>query len=195
MNGLDILLLAIIAASGIMSFRVGLIREAFALGALLIGLLAAVVLGRSLGSAIPNVLGNAVASQVVFFLVCFLVAYLVVTLIGSAIARLVKNLHLSWADHLLGLAFGLLRGAILVLLLLAGLTLVMPELLPKHPGVLNGSAVFRAADGPLGVVAQVLPERAGEALRERQELYRGLREREASHERRRGEDSAHPMGL
>jgi uncharacterized membrane protein required for colicin V production len=195
MNGLDILLLAIIAASGIMSFRVGLIREAFALGALLIGLLAAVVLGRSCGSLIPDVLGNPVATQVVFFVVCFLVTYVIVTLIGSAISRLVKNLHLHWADHLLGLAFGLLRGVIVVLLLLAGLTLVLPELLPKHPGVLNGSMVFRAADGPLQVVAQVLPEKAAEALRERQTLYRDLRAREASHQEKRTEDSAQPMGL
>jgi len=194
-NGLDIVLLAIIATSGIMSFRVGLIREAFALGALLIGLLAAVIVGRSLGSSIPNVLGNQVASQVVFFLVCFLVTYVIVTLIGSAIARLIKNLNLHWADHLLGLAFGLLRGAILVLLLLAGLTLVMPTLLPKHPDVLNGSAVFRAADGPLQVVAEILPEKAGEALRERQELYRGLREREGSREEPRRGGSPVPMGL
>jgi membrane protein required for colicin V production len=195
MNGLDIVLLAVIAASGIMSFRVGLIREAFSLGALLIGLLAGVVLGRTYGAAIPDVLGNAVATQVVFFLVCFLVVYLIVTLIGSAIARLVKNLHLHWADHLLGLAFGMLRGIIVVLFLLAGLILVMPTLLPKHPDVLTGSAVFRAADVPLRVLAQVLPEKAAEALRERHELYRDLRAREATHEEKRGEDSALPMGL
>ena len=71
MNALDILLLAIIAVSGLLSIRVGLIREAFALGALLIGLLAAVVLGRVYGPRIPDVVGNPVATQVLFFLASF----------------------------------------------------------------------------------------------------------------------------
>ncbi len=195
MNGLDIVLLAIIGVSGIMSVRVGLIREAFALGALLIGLLAAVVLGRSYAGSIPDVVGNPAATQVMFFLVSFLVVYLLVTLIGSMIARLVKNLHLGWADHLLGLAFGLLRGAIVALLLMTGLILVLPTLLPKHPEILTKSAIYRASGGPLRVFAQVLPEKAAEALRERDVLYRQLQTREGSRDEQREEDSPAPMGL
>jgi membrane protein required for colicin V production len=195
MNGLDILLLAVIGASGVMSFRVGLIREAFALGALLIGLLAGVVLGRAYAAAVPDVVGNPAATQVLFFLACFLIVYILVTLIGSLIARLVKSLRLGWADHLLGLTFGLLRGTIVTLLLLAGLILVLPDLLPRHPEILTGSAVFRVAGDPLRVFAQVLPEKAAEALRERHELYRDLRTREGKEEQERREDSPAPMGL
>ncbi len=186
MNALDILLLAIIAVSGLLSFRVGLIREAFALGALLIGLLAAVVLGRVYGDRLPDVVGNPVATQVLFFLATFLVFYVLVTLVGSLIARIIKAMSLGWADHLLGFAFGCLRGAILVLLVLAGLTLVLPDLLPKHPGVLGGSAVYRAADAPMRALASVLPEKVGEALRERHDRIKDQRpERDRDDERRR----------
>ena len=73
MNVLDIVVLVLVGISGIMSFRVGLIREVFALGALLIGLLAAVVLGRAYGSRIPDLVGAEWATQVLFFFVCFLV--------------------------------------------------------------------------------------------------------------------------
>lgn len=195
MNGLDVLLLAVIGVSGVMSFRVGLIREAFALGALLIGLLAGVVLGRAYAASIPDFVGNPAATQVLFFLASFLVVYILVTLIGTAIARLVRNMHLGWADHLLGLTFGLLRGSIVVLLLLAGLVFVLPDLVPKHPEVLTDSAVFRIAGGPLRVFSQVLPEKAAQELRERHQLYHDLRARRGAEEREHEDDSPAPMGL
>ncbi len=170
MHTLDILLLVVIGISGLLSFRVGLIREAFALGALLIGLLAAVVLGRVYGSHLPDLIGGQVATQVVFFFVCFLLFYILVILLGLMIARLIKTMQLRWADHLLGFLFGAIRGAILGLMVLAVLTLVLRE---GHPFLAKSSG-YRLADAPLRVLTVLLPEKAEEALRERHQLYRKL---------------------
>ncbi len=167
MTPLDILLLVIIGVSGILSLRIGLIREAFALAALLIGLLAAIVLGRSYGHQVPDWIGNPVATQVLFFLVCFLLFYLVVVLIGATLARLIKAIKLRWMDHLLGFVFGTLRGAIVVLLLLAGLTLV----LPKGSPILAESRLYGGAREPIRMLAKMLPEKVEEALRQRHEIY------------------------
>jgi membrane protein required for colicin V production len=170
MNELDVVILVIIGVSGLMSFRVGLIREAFALGALLIGLLAAIVLGRVYGSEIPDLIGTRWATEVVFFLVCFLVFYLIVTLLGSMIAKLIKAMQLRWVDHLLGFLFGCVRGAILAVLILAALTLVLPE----RSTLLAHSSGYSLARGPLRVLARMLPEKAEEVLRRRHEIYRDL---------------------
>ncbi|MCK4306025.1 MAG: CvpA family protein, partial [Candidatus Eisenbacteria sp.] len=72
MNELDVVILVIVGISGLMSFRVGLIREVFALGALLIGLLGAVVIGRTYASQIPDFMGCAWATEILFFFICFL---------------------------------------------------------------------------------------------------------------------------
>lgn len=170
MTLLDILLLAIIGVSGILSLRIGLIREAFALAALLIGLLAAIVLGQTYGNDIPDWIGNPVATQVLFFLVCFLVFYLLVVFVGAAIARLIKAIKLRWMDHLLGFVFGAIRGAIIVVLLLAGLTLV----LPKGNSLLAESRLYGYAEEPIEMLAKMLPEKAEEALRHRHEILRRL---------------------
>ncbi len=167
MTVLDVLLLIIIGVSGILSLRIGLIREAFALAALLIGLLAAVVLGRTYGNQVPDWVGNPVATQVLFFLVCFLVFYLLVVFVGSMLTRLIKAIKLGWMDHLLGFLFGAIRGSIIALLLLAGLTLVLPK---GHP-VLADSLLYGYAREPLKVLARMLPEKAEEALRRRHEIY------------------------
>lgn len=171
MAPLDIIVLVIVGISGVMSFRVGLIREAFALGALLIGLLAAVVLGRVYGSVLPEIIGNAVVTQALFFLLCFLVFYVGITLLGAAIARLIKAMKLRWVDHLLGIVFGCVRGALLVILLLGGLTLILPE---EHRFLANSTS-FRIAEEPIRVLAKLLPEKVEEALENRHAIYRGLR--------------------
>ncbi|MCK4303643.1 MAG: CvpA family protein, partial [Candidatus Eisenbacteria sp.] len=103
--------------------------------------------------------------------ICFLAFYLLVTLLGSMIVKLIKTIHLRWVDHLLGFTFGLLRGAILTVLVLGALTIVIPE---GHP-FLAQSVGYRMADGPLRVLGQMLPRAAEEILRERHEVYRELR--------------------
>ncbi|MCK4414520.1 MAG: CvpA family protein [Candidatus Eisenbacteria sp.] len=168
MNALDIIALAIIAASGLMSFRVGLIREVFALGALLVGLFGAVVLTRAVASRLPVFFDSPAVTEVLCFLALFLAVYLVVSLVGSMIARAIRSIRLGWLDHLLGFVFGCARGAIVVLLLLIGLTLVLPE---GHPVLRQSHA--RALAGPsIELFAGLLPERAGALLQERHEKLR-----------------------
>lgn len=168
MNALDIIALAIVAISGLMSFRVGLIREVFALGALLIGLFGAIVLTRGLAGQLPVFFDSQAVTQVLCFVVLFIAVYLIVSLIGSMIARAIRAIHLGWLDRLLGFLFGCARGALVVLLLIIGLTFVLPE---RHPLLERSHA--RALAGPaIELFAELLPERAGELLRERHDKLR-----------------------
>ncbi|MBD3235175.1 MAG: hypothetical protein GF330_00535 [Candidatus Eisenbacteria bacterium] len=170
MNVVDVVVLAIIAISALLSLRVGLIRELFALGSLLIGIAGAAVLSRTYGNQIPDLLGNSVATQVAFFAVCFLGVYLLVGLIGRLIARTLRVMRLGAFDHLLGLVFGAVRGALIAFLLLALLVFILPQ---DH-ALLRGSHAYDYARGPLRSFAELLPDRAREVLRQRPKLDRLL---------------------
>jgi len=163
MNALDIVLLALVGISGLMSLRIGLIREVFALGALLIGIFGAIVLTRTLAPGLPELLGSAVATEVVFFLVVFLALNIMVSLLGSFITRLIRTVHLGWLDRMLGLFFGCVRGALIALLVVIGLTYVLDQ---RHPLLVESRAV-RLSEGAVEVFAELLPPAARDELLER----------------------------
>lgn len=163
MNLLDIIALAIICISALVSLRVGFLREMFALASLLLGLLGAVILGRIYGDRIPNVLGDRAATQVAFFIVSFLIVYLIVGLLGGVAARASRTLKLGALDHLLGFAFGIVRGALLCFLLIVLLALI----LPANSRLLSRSRAYAYAQGPMRVFASLLPDAAASALDDR----------------------------
>jgi membrane protein required for colicin V production len=171
MNLLDVVVLALIGISGLMSLRVGLIREVFALGALLLGLFGAVVLGRGYAASIPDFLGNRVATQLVFFLASFLIIYLLISLLGSVFGRLLSAMHLRSVDRLLGFLFGAVRGAILAFLVMLGLVFILPD---DH-SLLVGSRAYALAEKPMRVFSELLPEQARKALQEKPTLKEILR--------------------
>lgn len=169
MNLLDILLLALVAISGLMSLKVGLVREIFALGALLVGILVAVVLTRALAGSLPDLLGSRVVTQVVFFLVVFLAVHILISLVGTFASNLVRAGHLGWADRLLGFLFGCLRGAVVAVLVIVGLTFVLPA---EH-GLLVRSRAVPLARPPIVAFADLLPAEARDALLARYEAVQG----------------------
>jgi len=176
MNLLDIILLAVVGLSGLMSLRVGLVREVFALGALLVGIFGALILTRAAAPKMPVFFESAAATQVLTFVVIFLVFYLITSLIGSVIARVIRSVKLGWADHLLGFVFGCARGSVIALLLLVGFILVLPA---RHP-LLQQSHARALADGPIDVFAELLPGKARDLVVER---HANLREAQAPEKR------------
>lgn len=162
MNVVDVVVLVIVGISALLSLRVGLIREVFALGSLLGGLAGAAVLSRTFGNQIPDLLGNSVATQVAFFVICFLAVYILVSLIGRAIAKTIRVFHLGAIDHLLGLAFGALRGALIAFLLMVLLVFI----LSKDHSLLTESRAYAYSQGPLKAFAELLPDKAREFLRQ-----------------------------
>jgi membrane protein required for colicin V production len=172
MNALDILLLGLLALSGVMSLRLGLVREVFALAALLIGLFGAVLLTRAFSGVLPVLFHSAALTQIIFFLVAFILIHILVSLVGAVISRFLRAAKLGWADHLLGFGFGVLRGAILALLLLVGLTFVLPA---RHP-LFAGSRGCHLAETPLRVFSDLLPDSARDSLQERYRALLGVAE-------------------
>jgi membrane protein required for colicin V production len=141
----DLVVVAIVGLSVLLSLIRGLVREVLALAAWVVAFLAANLLA---GEVAPW-FADTIPSESLRFLAGFVMVFVVVLVAGSALAmvasKLVKSAGLGLEDRLLGAVFGLARGmlVVMILVLLAGLTS-----LPRQPvwrnAVLSGPLVALA---------------------------------------------------
>jgi len=146
MNWLDVVLLIIIAGSVAASFRKGLLREIIGL----ISVVSALILGAwfyGMAGAflIPYVSSRSVANFCGYVLV-FLGVLLAGSLVSALAGRVLTVSGLSWIDHLLGAAFGAIRG------LLIAVALVM-AMMAFSPGGQPPASVVRSRVAPYVVDA------------------------------------------
>lgn len=126
MNPLDWLLAGLLFYSTVKAFIVGLIREAFALGGLIIGLLTASWCYQPLGNNLAGLISTPSIAQLVAFLLVLCAVMLVATLIARLIQKGASAIGLGILDRLGGAAFGFLRGYLLGVALLMAVTAFLP---------------------------------------------------------------------
>lgn len=120
MNWLDVILLLIIAASVIGSFRKGLSRQVIHLASVILGiLLGAWFYGRVAEYLEPHVSSPA-AANLGGFLIIFFGVLLLGALVSWTVGKFLRVTGLSIVDHLLGAVFGLLRGILVAVALIMG---------------------------------------------------------------------------
>lgn len=163
MNWLDLLLLAILAASVIGGVVKGFAR-------LMIGLIAAVAgfflalwfHGVAGGWLLPYVSYPGLANFIGFVLI--VVAALVLgALTGALLSRLLKWVGLSWVDRVLGGLFGLARGLVFAVALVLAL-MAFARHPPPHAVVESRLAPY--VTGAASVCAQIAPHEVREAVEE-----------------------------
>ena len=147
MTWVDVVILAVLAISGLLAFLRGFVREVLGIGAW-VGAAALAIW------ATPRILptferwlhGQPGIAQPAAFGVVFVIALVVLLLICHAIGKAVRRSALGGLDRTLGLLFGLLRGAAVVVLayMLAGM--VIPADRWPEP-VLNARALSLAYEG------------------------------------------------
>ena len=93
----------------------GLIRTVFALAAWAVALLGVPLAGPPLARALPDALPSAVS-----YLLVFLLLFVAVRMLGGLAARALHGLGLGGADRLLGAGLGVVRAAIVVLVVARG---------------------------------------------------------------------------
>jgi membrane protein required for colicin V production len=124
MTSFDFVIIAVVLVSVGFSIWRGMVREVFALlswvGAFWIGKVFAGVAAN----ALPASLANPGLRMAAGFVMVMFAALLVFTLITMLLVHLVKVAGLTRSDRVLGAAFGLLRGLLIVvvLVLLGGMT-------------------------------------------------------------------------
>ena len=156
MNWVDLVILAVIAFSALLAFMRGLVREVLSIGTWVAAGFFAVwafpfVQGRFRGWLVNPDIADPAA-----FGVMFVGALLFLSIIAGMIGSVVRGSVLGGADRTLGMAFGVVRGAALVVFayIAAGMV-VAPDRWPEP--VLSARSLPYAYEGALFAVG-LLPE-------------------------------------
>src|SRR5438270_3837359 len=127
MNALDYIIIAVIVLSTLGAMAHGFLREAFGLAGVVVGyLFAAWWYWRISAMLAPHVNSQWVADLAGFLIVFFAVAALA-GVIGRIARWGAEAVGLRWADRVLGGAFGVVRGALVVMVVLLGITAFQPD--------------------------------------------------------------------
>jgi len=121
---IDVVILALIALSAILSLFRGFVREAVALATWLIALWVAMAFYEDLATMLSQWISVPSAQKITAFAVLFVCVLLLGAIVNYLAGRIVDKTGLTGTDKLLGIVFGVARGGVIVaiLVLLAGLT-------------------------------------------------------------------------
>jgi membrane protein required for colicin V production len=114
MNWLDVAIVIVIAWFTFAAFRAGIIREVVTVVAFVVGVLAAGFYYDDLAENVLLFIDDDTAANVTAFVVLFGSLALGGQLAAILLKQMAGLLSLGWLDHLVGAAFGLLKGLILV---------------------------------------------------------------------------------
>jgi membrane protein required for colicin V production len=170
MTWVDLVVLGVLAVSALLAFMRGLVREVLGLGAWVGAILAA---SWALPLARPQFhqwLGSAPWVDPATWGVLFLITLIILMVISHWISRLVRASPLGGLDRTLGLVFGLVRGAALLVIAYIGAGMVVPvDRWPEAvkqaralPIAVEG-AIWVAEKVPAGYRPQVYPAPTGRA--------------------------------
>ena len=119
---IDVVILALIALSAILSLFRGFVREAVALATWLVALWVAMAFHEDLAAILSQWISTPSAQKITAFAVLFICVLLLGAIINFLASKLVDKTGLTGTDRLLGIVFGVARGGVIVaiLVLLAG---------------------------------------------------------------------------
>jgi membrane protein required for colicin V production len=117
-NWADWVILGIVVASSLFGLKRGLIKEALSVANWIIALLIAATFRDPLASLLANHIDTPSLRQIVAFSALFFITLMIGALVNYLIGEVIKMSGLSSMNRILGMAFGLLRGFVVVMALL-----------------------------------------------------------------------------
>jgi len=139
MTLVDIAVAVIVGLSVLLSLIRGLVREVLALAAWVVAFLSANLLAAPVAPWLPDVIPSEELKLMAGFICVFVAVLIAMSVLAILASKLVKSAGLGVEDRLLGGAFGLARGmlVVIVIVLLAGLT-SLPRQAVWRNAVLSG---------------------------------------------------------
>jgi membrane protein required for colicin V production len=158
MNWVDLVVLAVIALSGLLAFMRGLVREVLGLGAWVLAGLVASPYGifPYIQPWMRQQFADPTTADIVGYGGVFVVTLVILWLVAGTLAELVRGSVLGGLDRTLGLVFGLARGAVLVAVLYVLVGMAIPAAQWPQP-VLQAQALPTVYRGAAWLAAQ-MPE-------------------------------------
>jgi membrane protein required for colicin V production len=115
---IDIIILVIIVISSLFGVFRGLIKEALSLAAWFAAIFIAGTFSGMLAELMGNFIDNPTLRRVAAFALLFVVTIALGTIASNMVSKLTSAVGLGGLDKILGAGFGLLRGAVVVLILM-----------------------------------------------------------------------------
>ncbi|MEA2743617.1 MAG: rane protein required for colicin production [Acetobacteraceae bacterium] len=116
MTWVDLVVFGFLAISGLLAFARGLVREVLGVGAWIGAIAAAFLSLPRMRGIVRNWFATPEWVDPVSFMVVFLLTLIVLMLVARAIGGVVRRSALGGVDRTLGLVFGLVRGAAVVII-------------------------------------------------------------------------------
>jgi membrane protein required for colicin V production len=154
-NWFDILLAIVILASAAAGLRTGFARVVVGFAATVAGFLAGFWCYRLVAVKLQPWITTPSIASVVGFLIIFVGISILGALIAALLSRVLQWVGLSWFNHLLGGAAGLLRGVLIVAVLASVLVAFAPSPTPQY---LQTSRVLPYANNVAAVLAELAPQ-------------------------------------
>lgn len=171
MTWVDVAFLAVVVLSLVAGLVKGLVRQVIGLAAAVLGFVLAAVYYRDLTPAVLRLVHNLFAAQFTSFLLIFVAVLLAGWAVGHLVSKLLKG-PFAVVNHLLGGAFGLLKGV----LVCGVLTLAMVAFGVARTTLqrsVSAPAAFAVAGGIVRVIPRNLGDRFRDAVRDIRKGGRG----------------------
>lgn len=126
MNPLDWIIIAILAVSIVLAASQGFMFEVFSLAGAVLGYLLAAWEYKLVAAWFLPYVKTEWAAQAAAFIVIFLAVVILAGIVGRIARWAVHGVGLRWFDRLLGAGFGLLRGALVVMVIVMAMASFAP---------------------------------------------------------------------
>jgi len=123
---LDWLIVAVVAVSTVVSLFRGFVREAISLTAWIAALIVASSYTAVVADQFADTLQQALLRHVLVFFLLFVATLIIGAIVNAVVSKLVSAVGLGGLDRALGMLFGLLRGAVVTIAVLAVADAVLP---------------------------------------------------------------------
>lgn len=115
MTGFDLAIVGVVAISALIAFLRGIVRSLIGLAAWIAGFVAGIVFAPPIAALMPAFPEYPLLPYVLAFVIIFLLAIVAGALIAWPLHAVIHKAGLGFVDRGLGFAFGIVRGALVVL--------------------------------------------------------------------------------
>jgi membrane protein required for colicin V production len=159
LNAFDAIALAIILISGIMAFARGLLREVFSIVAFIGAALAALYLRHFVVPLLAGMFQPPIVAEIAAAILVFLVVFIVITVFTSMLAKAVhQSAEIGMLDRLAGLAFGVLRGVLILALFVLLMRHITGAPQAPMPAWLTQARLYPILEKAAVTLESVIPE-------------------------------------
>ena len=183
-NGFDLMVAAVLVASGIFAFRRGLVREVMSLGTWVLASVFAFTFYPMARPLLEEHIKNQMLADAATAIGLFCIAIVTLVPFGDYLTSLVKTPTLSSIDRSLGFVFGLLRGFVIMCLLYLGATYVWTADPDKQPKWLAEARTKPALAYGVEAIKAMTPENPEDAAAEQLRKGREAADRDAENAKR-----------